>query len=87
VSTKEGEAWARGKGGGVLFLESSANEQAKVDAVFREAVAQILESPALLQGTGPSGSKRGSNVDIGARRAADAPKPPVSEGGGSSCCS
>ena len=78
VSTKEGEAWARAKG--MLFLEASAKNQDNVKAVFDEVVQKILESPALLSGTGPAAGSK-SNV---ARL--DVPKPAAAEAGKSGCC-
>jgi GTPase SAR1 family protein len=78
VSTREGEAWARSKG--MLFLEASAKNDDNVKAVFEEAVAKILDTPALLAGTTQAGARQ--NV-----AKLDAPKPAVAQAsGGGGCC-
>lgn len=56
VATRDGEAWARAHG--CLFLEASAKSEDNVASCFEEVIARILETPALLAGTGPSQAAR-----------------------------
>jgi len=78
VATREGEAWARSKG--MLFLEASAKSDDNVKAVFEEVVAKILDTPALLAGTGPAAARPGvARLDV--------PKPAAAQAsGGTGCC-
>ena len=79
VSTREGEAWARSKG--MLFLEASAKSDENVKAAFEEVVAKILDTPALVAGTGPATARAApSRLDVA--------KPAVAQAsGGTGCCS
>ena len=76
VSTKEGEALAKGIKGGMLFLEASAKTQENVKAVFEEVVAKILESPGLTSGTSPAARGGSVRLDV---------KPPTEAASGGCC--
>lgn len=75
VSTAEGEAWARAKG--MLFIESSAKSGEAVRSVFEEAVAKVLESPALVASSTP-GARAGITR-------LDAPLPQTQQNDGACC--
>jgi Ras-related protein Rab-18 len=79
VATREGEAWARAHG--CLFLEASAKNEDNVVSCFEEVIARILETPALLTGTGPTASVRPGIARL------DMPKPDVPSPGAGGCCS
>ena len=77
VQQSEGEAWARG--GGMLFLESSAKNADNVKQCFEEVVMRILETPALLTNTQPNSASHRQGVVL-----KNAPKPEAAKNDG--CC-